>query len=138
MRFIFHTVLWFYLPPVIFMAMIFGGSSQEGVPEWFPNFLDYLLSLKYTDKAIHTSEYAILSLLWLRAFTAGRFLQATGRQMLGACLIGLFYGMTDEIHQMFVPNRTPDFFDVLADGIGSGIGVIWIYLWRSRNTNTEL
>ena len=74
-----RTILWFYVPPVIFMAFIFGGSAQETVPDWFPDSLSYLLSFKHADKAIHAGEYAVLSLLWLRAFTSGRLFQATGR-----------------------------------------------------------
>lgn len=44
--------------------------------------------------------------------------------------IGAIYGMTDELHQMFVPGRSPDVLDWLADvfglfvGYGTTIGVL--------------
>lgn len=35
------------------------------------------------------------------------------------------YGMTDEIHQMFTPNRTgADLLDFLADALGAAAGII--------------
>ena len=33
------------------------------------------------------------------------------------------YGVSDEFHQMFVPNRSAQIVDVIIDTIGSGIGV---------------
>jgi len=34
------------------------------------------------------------------------------------------YGISDEIHQSFVPCRSADVMDVLADMVGSGMGVL--------------
>ena len=35
-----------------------------------------------------------------------------------AIIISLFYGVSDEIHQLFVPGRTCSFFDFLLDSSG--------------------
>ena len=38
--------------------------------------------------------------------------------------IGTLYGISDEIHQYFIPSRSADILDVLADCIGSTMGVL--------------
>lgn len=43
-----------------------------------------------------------------------------------AVIITLLYGISDEIHQSFVPNRTYDIHDIVADGIG-GLAGAWAY-----------
>lgn len=37
-------------------------------------------------------------------------------------LAGIFYGVTDELHQYFVPKRTISLFALIADGLGSLVG----------------
>jgi VanZ family protein len=36
-------------------------------------------------------------------------------------LICTLYGVSDEFHQSFVPNRSPDLFDVMADSTGAAL-----------------
>ena len=46
-------------------------------------------------------------------------------------LIGSIYGLSDEIHQLFVPYRGFSLFDILADVMGCLLGImIFIYLKR--------
>ena len=42
--------------------------------------------------------------------------------VLVAIVISSLYGVSDEYHQLFVPGRTFDVFDMLADAIGSVVG----------------
>ena len=46
-----------------------------------------------------------------------------------AVLLAVGYGVTDEWHQSFVPGRTPELRDLLADAVGStfGAGVVWLW-----------
>jgi VanZ family protein len=39
------------------------------------------------------------------------------------------YGATDEIHQLFVPGRSAEIYDLFADAIGGGIGAVVCWLW---------
>jgi VanZ family protein len=41
----------------------------------------------------------------------------------GAWVVAVLYGVSDEIHQSFVPDRTGRPSDVLIDAIGAAIGV---------------
>ena len=40
----------------------------------------------------------------------------------GSLIAFLVYGITDEIHQSFVPMRDASAFDIFADGLGSFAG----------------
>jgi VanZ family protein len=46
----------------------------------------------------------------------------TPTRILLAAALGTLYGVSDEIHQHFVPPRTPDILDVVADSIGACLG----------------
>ena len=55
------------------------------------------------------------------------------RPALVGFLIAAAYGASDEVHQAFVPGRSPMPTDVLIDATGAFIGVsVWWYLGRRR------
>jgi len=37
--------------------------------------------------------------------------------MLAAVVFTMAYGALDEVHQIFVPNRSPDIYDAIADAL---------------------
>jgi VanZ family protein len=59
----------------------------------------------------------------LRAFARGRLSGVTWTAGLAAIALATMYGVSDEFHQSFVPGRSPDRFDVVADCVGATIGV---------------
>ena len=106
-----------WLPPCLYAAVIFYLSSLPGTT-YFPSFFS-------ADKIIHLGEYAVLGYLVARAL---RNYGLTKKQIfIRAFVLCVVYGISDELHQMFVPHRFPSFMDVVADGIGSSLG-IGIYL----------
>jgi len=42
------------------------------------------------------------------------------------------YGISDEIHQSFVPSRDAELLDVVADILGAAAGVYLYHLWVNR------
>lgn len=70
----------------------------------------------------HFSEYLIFSFLITRALRPDVAASTGLRYLLAFALAGL-YGITDEIHQAFVPGRDPSGLDFLADLSGSAGGV---------------
>jgi VanZ family protein len=54
-------------------------------------------------------------------------------------VITILYGAFDEIHQAFVPGRTPDKYDLLADSVGAvvAIVVVWFVTRRRRSAPTQ-
>ena len=112
----------YWLPPIAWMGMIFLFSSQAKVQ------VSDVYVLQFTFfKSLHMIEYGILSALLYRAF------KNTGNRPLWqnlylAWLLAASYGMTDEIHQVFVPTREGRMRDIVIDSIGAGL--ILFLLWR--------
>lgn len=76
-----------------------------------------------SDKSGHSIGYALLAVVLLRAFARGRLSGVTWTAGLAAIALATMYGVSDEFHQSFVPGRSPDRFDVVADCVGATIGV---------------
>ncbi len=99
------------------MALIFYMSSRPA-PEVIPDIWNI-------DKIIHFIEYGILGILWFRALNHSR--QKMREIAVAAFFITFIYGVSDEIHQYFVPKRSSSIYDVVADGLGAWVGV-WSYI----------
>jgi VanZ family protein len=105
-------------------GLIFCLSSHPHPEELLPSFL-----LKDVgDKVLHTVEYVGLGGLCYRAFRWGLSGQVASRAILFAIATASLYGVTDEVHQLFVPFRESSWQDWLADTIGAVIGAL---SWRS-------
>ena len=79
-----------------------------------------------SDKAAHFLIYGGLGGALVRALAGGRTAAMGPRRILFAVVLATLYGVTDEIHQSFVPPRTPDVLDVAADAVGALAGAIAI------------
>ncbi len=108
-----------------YSAAIFFFSAQSDLPHLKTDFYDL-------DKLEHLAAYTVWGFLFslaLRSSWPGwRFWPG----ILAACLAGLFYGASDEIHQMFVPNRHASLADLATDGIGALLGAVLYGAWRYR------
>jgi VanZ family protein len=111
-------------PVILVLALIFWFSAMPnpGAP---PGGM--------SDKSAHFIAYAALGGSLIRALASGRASGVTPRRLLMAMLLATLYGLSDEVHQHFVPDRTPDWLDVAADAAGAVAGalgmaaVLWIY-----------
>ena len=74
------------------------------------------------DYVAHATSYAILGALLLRALAGGSLRSMQTHLILSAVVIGTAYGLSDELHQWFVPGRTASVSDLVADGVGSLVG----------------
>jgi len=81
----------------------------------------------FKDKMLHFTAYALLGALFLRAFKTTRIKHHLKLIFTLSVLFSALYGISDEIHQSFVPYRTADYRDVLADIFGSIVGVYIFY-----------
>jgi VanZ family protein len=73
------------------------------------------------DKVAHALVYAVLGGLCFPAVRRTWPL-ARSRVVVIAAFLAFLHGLTDEFHQLFVPGRNADWYDVLADGIGGLLG----------------
>lgn len=97
------------LASLAWMGLIFGLSSVPGPA--FPHSVDFLS--RFATLA-HFVLYAVLGLLLASAF--GR---RDTRTLALVVAIASLYGVSDEMHQIFVPGRSPDPVDWLADTLGA-------------------
>ena len=102
------VLLW--LSTAGYMGLIFFLSSQGNLGFTLP---------ADSDKIIHAFAYMLLGLLFylsLRASGARNYVLAA------AFLLASIYGISNEIHQFFVPGRYASFGDVLANAVGALTG----------------
>jgi VanZ family protein len=111
----------YWIPVFLYCGIIIYLSSQSYPSRHLPSFLFGL-----SDKLVHGVEYGILGILLYRAFhqTSG-----TIGSISLAIICAVAFGISDEIHQWFVPHRQADTWDVLADTLGATLFVFaWIFL----------
>jgi VanZ family protein len=84
--------------------------------------------LPYFDKVLHFIAYALLGALFLRAFKTSRIKNNIKLMVILSVLLSSLYGISDEIHQYFVPYRDADLMDVLADTLG---GLMGVYIYQA-------
>lgn len=107
-------------PVVLYAGIIFYLSSLPSAEP--PSVFGLSWDFDPQKFVLHIIEYSILGYLLLRAFVNSHDISFAEKALAMATLFGFAYGITDEVHQYFVPFRTASFFDALADGLGSFIG----------------
>ena len=104
-------------PVLVWAGIIFAISSQPTLP----------VSLGHgRDKIAHFGAYAVFGLL------AGHAIPPRRGFALLAILLGVAYGASDEFHQHFVPGRSVELADWIADSFGVIAGVAIHRLWWIR------
>jgi len=90
----------------------------------------------HLDKLIHGGEYGILAFLFARAMRATSLNASIPLIFTITIYFVMFYGITDEFHQSFVPGRSADLTDLMADTIGGAVGaIIYLFMQRKHNSN---
>lgn len=103
----------YLVPALLYMGLIFWMSSRpspEALHRW-PIFGQI--------KLVHLVEYGILALLWYGGLTRSRD-WIPRKTALIAILLTFAWGISDEIHQSFVPSRTGKVMDALTDLLAAG------------------
>lgn len=106
------TILSYWLPPFIWMGIIFYMSSQKSVAMTTNVTTDFV-----TFKTLHMVEYALLFFLFYRAFQSLKYIQKNLYEVY-AFSIAIFYSLTDELHQLNIPTRQGRLRDILFDIAG--------------------
>lgn len=114
---------------LLWMGLIFTLSHQPTLP--YPEDVDAVV----VSTLGHLTVYAVLaSLVWWAL--AGSGVQGWRRAVL-AIGVAVLYGFTDEWHQSFVPGRTPDPRDILADTTGATIATLAVSWLARRGVITD-
>ncbi len=113
-----NSLLRYWLPPVLWMGLIFILSAQPTLPYHPDALLDLILK-----KAAHMMEYGTLAFLLWRALSRGR--GALSRSALvTAFVVSVLYAASDEYHQTFVPGRNGTLVDVGIDAVGALVALL--------------
>ena len=114
-----HKVGFVYIPLVIYWLLLITATSLPAAD---------LPSIGTIDKVNHFIAYFGLAILLTLTFLFQlKYESIYKKAYLVAFLIVIFYGMLDEIHQLFIPGRDAEFFDWLADAAGAflGVSLVW-------------
>jgi len=87
------------------------------------DFLNFLMR-----KLAHLTEYAVLAQLLYVSLLKGGELEWRPRAAFWSAVIAGAYSLTDEFHQLFVPNRTASLVDCAIDTTGAILGLLLVYL----------
>lgn len=139
------------LAVVFWMAIIFKLSAQPGeqsnllstkvttiivsLAKLFRPDVNVLSLNHFIRKCAHFLAYLVLGIIVLFAM---RRIGLMGNQgVVFTLMLCISYAFTDELHQAFVPGRTPKLLDVLIDSSGASLG-IGIYVLFVENRWKEL
>jgi VanZ family protein len=122
----------YHLPLILYLIFIFVLSSIPGRD---------LPSIKFelSDKVAHFSVFGLLCFLFFYSLkNQYKYIKLQKFAPEFAVLFTLIYGITDEIHQMYTPNRSSDILDVLADFLGALVMYLLIKLYLKKTSKAEL
>lgn len=132
----------YWAPPLLLMAVIFRFStdsySGEETSRMFGRILGLLgLEIEASQLALlnfivrkfaHFAAYAMLALLWWRAFRRGRQ-QVWRRNWAGAALLlSSIWALLDEFHQSLTQTRTASLWDFMIDVSGSLAALLCVWI----------
>jgi VanZ family protein len=121
-------VLW--VLPLLYMLLVWKMSSEpQNAYVELPN-----LSVdRFLKESLHLVEFAILYLLFV--FAAHFNKKLTPMSNLLFAVLAALYGLTDELHQYFVPSRSATLIDLVKDIIGITVAYYFVRKWK-RSTKS--
>jgi VanZ family protein len=119
---------------VAYCALVYYLSSRSEYPDvqpWFPGWAP--------DPSIiaHFFLYAVFAIAAWNNFRAEPAGWLSRRATFFAIVFCALYGVTDEYHQSFVPNRQCTFADFATDTIGAAAGMAFITLMQLLKKNKK-
>ena len=99
-------------------VVIFFLSAQSKLP------LPETVSFPGLDKLLHACAFGSLAFALSYWFSADTWLAEPLKCFVLVCCMAACYGISDEIHQIFVPGRDASLYDWLADCTGAVIAVL--------------
>jgi VanZ family protein len=127
-------------PALAWMALIFAASSlsSEALESTGAAKASRSAPVVVNQLTVHLIEFGVLALLLYRAlsFRRGLFVQ-----WVVVVVVTTVYGISDELHQSFVPGRYPSWLDIVFDAVGaimgSSVALVWVWLGRRVRPSTR-
>lgn len=130
---------------IIWMIIVFcfshevGESSKDTSGDTIREIVTVInedMTPKEVDETVELLQPSVRKLAHYTLYTIGGFLiynlfsrskMGQKRKIIYSLMIGIVYSISDEIHQLFVVDRTGRIFDVFVDSLGVITGIV-IYL----------
>ena len=122
-----NKIFMIYLPLVLYWIILLGATSLPGSS--VPN-------MGVSDKTLHFTAYSILTILL--TFTVSfqnKFKILKKYAFISTLIIVNLYAVLDEIHQNFIPGRSMEFYDLMADFLGSLLGVLIVFIIKQNSSS---
>lgn len=123
------SLLRYHLPPIVWAAVIFIESSIQG--EQIPS------TPTGSDKLVHILIFFIFC--WLVSRSLGQVSSVLINKMkfFLSVVATIMYGFSDEFHQLYVPGRSADIYDVAADAAGAILFVLIAKAFFNRSARQQ-
>ncbi|MBK9569538.1 MAG: VanZ family protein [Chitinophagaceae bacterium] len=117
------TTRLFFIPPLLWLIISTFLLTIPGTSFPKENWLDKI----WLDKWIHIGMFTIMVFLWCRAIRKLNFDRTKLKTVfILLAIVWLAYGTGMEfVQKYFIPNRGFDIGDILADGIGCIVGLVY-------------
>jgi VanZ family protein len=128
----FSSFLKYQFPALLWCLTIFGLSAIRRVP-----VIRFPIQV---DKVVHTVLFGILCFLaWRAFFFQPLFPRVREKAMTLAFVFSCLYGISDELHQLFVPGRSADVYDAIADAAGAliVITILWLRAEQKKQSGED-
>ena len=111
-------IAWFFL---ILVLICLPGSDIPTVSTWMNDI--------YLDKWVHAGLFAVLTFLFIYPIARLNFTKTVKKSIAFKIAIAIWlWALTTEFIQKFIPDRSFDMFDWLADSLGILIAFTWCWL----------
>lgn len=122
---------------IIWLLVIFLFSNQDGststsltngILEKYLFFVDSDIFFMIIRKMAHITEYFILGILVLNFINEFKI----DKKIVISILICFILASFDELHQLFIPDRTGCLLDVFIDMFGASLGILILSLIKNH------
>ena len=122
------TAAFYWFLFIGYLAALYWVSARQTVPT---------VDIEGLDKVAHAVAYfglCVVSRLAFGTLSSRRWLAT-----LWAVAVTLLYGAIDEWHQSFVPGRSSDLYDWIADAVGGVAGgTLFLVFWTRRRVRQAI
>ncbi len=115
------AILWLIF---ILIALLSPGDKIPNTPE-----------IPFKDKIVHFGLFFVLTFLWLRVGNKKNSKNKFIKKYFTIYLVfGVLIAILVEYLQMYVPNRSFDYYDITANMIGGAVGIICFYILYKKDS----
>lgn len=120
-----RKVLLVYTPLILYWIVLLFATS---VPD------NAIPTTGVSDKILHFMAYFVLGvLLNLTLAFQNKYKLLQNKSVIATLILGSMYGIFDEVHQYFIPGRSMELFDLMADFSGLVLATVFVILLMKYN-----